>query len=260
MKKGVSNQILLFVSITILLFATYFIVYSNNANSSTAVFNVDNLKLYSENYSTISTSVSVDREVQPDYFTINLGVKVESENIEEGKSIVSEKINSIRKKLYSIGLKKEEVETLNFNIYKNYYWYEGKRDFKNYTIIQTLRVKSHNLDLAGKVIDEAVKEGANSIGSLTFNLDDKTVEEVKKELLKEAVKKAYEQANIVCENGNLKLEGIKTLNINSYNYNPYPVYYAKAEAVMNDNSNTIIDSQSRKVSLSINVVFNAKMK
>ncbi len=259
-KKGIINQILLVLSLIILLTATIFIIQNNNSNNSgKAVFNVESLKLYNENYSTISTSVSAEKEVQPDYFTINIGVKEETNNIEEGKNNVAKKINSIRKKLLSIGIKSSEIETLNFNVYQNYYWINGERKIKNYTVSQTLRIKSYNLDLAGKVIDEAVKEGANNIGSLNFGVDDKTLTKYKEELLEEAVEKAYKQARIVANAGNLKLKGIKKLDINSYNYVPYyPVY--KAMAVAEDSSNVKIDEQKQKVSISINVIFNAEMK
>ena len=255
-KKGIINQILLVLSLIILLTATIFIIQNNNNDK--AVFNVESLKLYNENYSTISTSVSAEKEVRPDYFTINIGVKEETNNIEEGKNNVAKKINSIRKKLLSIGIKSSEIETLNFNVYQNYYWINGERKIKNYTVSQTLRIKSYNLDLAGKVIDEAVKEGANNIGSLNFGVDEKTLTKYKEELLEEAVEKAYKQARIVASAGNLKLKGIKKLDINSYNYRPYPVY--KAMAVAEDSSNVKIDEQKQKVSISINVIFNAEMK
>ncbi len=258
MKKGIINQIFLVFSLIVLLFAMYFIVSHSNNN---AVFNVESLKLYSENYSTISTSVNVDKEVKPDYFTINVGVKITSDDVESGKEEVAKKINSIREELLKLGIKKSEIETLNFNVYKNYYWYDGKREFKNYTVSQTLRIKSYNLDLAGKVVDVSVKNGANNVGSLNFGIDDSTIDKVKEELLSEAVKKAYSQAKIVCENGNLELKGIKKLDINNYNYRPYYPVYAKAETLgYEDNSNVIIDEQNQKVTLSINVVFNAEMK
>ena len=257
-KKGIINQILLFLSLIVLLTATVFIIQNNNSNDK-AIFNVESLKLYNENYSTISTSVSAEKEVQPDYFTINIGVKEETNNIEEGKKDVAKKINSIRKKLLSIGIKSSEIETLNFNVYQNYYWINGERKIKNYTVSQTLRIKSYNLDLAGKVIDEAVKEGANNIGSLNFGVDEKNLEKYKEELLKEAVEKAYRQARIVADAGNLKLKGIKKLDINSYSYVPYyPVY--KTMAVAEDSSNVKIDEQKQKASISINVIFNAEMK
>ncbi len=258
-KKLLLEKTMLFLSVIILLTTFFFIIHQNNIGEK-AIFNVESLKLYNENYSSISTSVSVEKEVKPDYFTINIGVKETTNNIEEGKNIVAEKINSIRKELLKSGIKKEEIETLNFNIYKNYYWFEGEKKIKNYSVSQTLKIKSHNLDLAGKVIDVSVKEGANSISSLYFGLDEKKIDEYKEELLKEAVKKAYRQARIIAENGNLNLKGIKSLNINNYNYRPYYAY-AKTEMLdVTKDSNVKVDEQKQKVNVNINVVFNAEMK
>ena len=119
----------------------------------------------------ISINATESREVVPNVVTISFGVEttdVDSKRAAERNNQISTNvINAIKTELISD--KKAIVQTKNFNIRPNYKNndYED-RIIKNYTVVNTIQVKTCDISKISGVIDVAVKNKVSNVDSINF--------------------------------------------------------------------------------------------
>ena len=90
-----------------------------------------------------------------------------------------------------------------------------------YSLDQQIEVKIRNFDNINAIFDAAAKNGANTIGSLQFTVDD--MEKVRSEARADAIAQAKEKASSMF--GAAGLAGAKIVNISEgYNNYPQPMY------------------------------------
>jgi uncharacterized protein YggE len=76
-------------------------------------------------------------------------------------------------------------------------------------------VDSYNLFNVSQWIDIAVQAGVNDVSSIYFSLSDEKSEAVKNDLLKQAITNAKGKADIAASALELKVIGVKSINIES---------------------------------------------
>ena len=165
----------------------------------------------------ISINATESREVVPNVVTISFGVEttdVDSKRAAERNNQISTNvINAIKTELISD--KKAIVQTKNFNIRPNYKNndYED-RIIKNYTVVNTIQVKTCDVSKISGVIDVAVKNKVSNVDSINFSLSDDDV--LANDLVNKAVIKAKTQAKNIALAANQKIIGVKSLRVNVY--------------------------------------------
>lgn len=160
----------------------------------------------------------------PDRAYIGLGVETQSETaekaVEENARLMSEVISALQK----MGLDKEQLETGSYQLHSYKEYVEPVRDKREeYTIVyrasNRLNITVKDLEDTGKIIDTAVKAGANQIQSLRFDLNNS--ENLKMEALKEATKQARAKATAVAGGAGVSIKGIKSISEEMASYSPY---------------------------------------
>jgi uncharacterized protein YggE len=145
-------------------------------------------------------------EVLADKAYFNVRVRQEEKKLDRSFSESAKKINSISETLASFGIKKEDIRNLGY-IYHPLY--EGKAIFStisrptSYEVIYSLRVTVYDLDKLGKILTSLSEVPETSVFGLVYTST--KIEELKREVLKEAASDARQKAVKLAEGSGASL-------------------------------------------------------
>jgi len=167
----------------------------------------------------------------PDIAYVYVGVHTEAENVADALNENNVQSQAISSTLEELGIAKEDIQTSAFNIYP----YQDYGPFgpaqesleeipTKYAVDNTVFVTVRELSNLGKILDSVVRNGANSIHSVEFDVEDKT------EALAQARKEAIENGRALAEEmaGAADVTLGDLLNLNVYGgSNAQPVFAEK---------------------------------
>jgi uncharacterized protein len=130
--------------------------------------------------------------VDPDQAIVSLGVVTQDEDLEEAQRQNRQISNRVVQSLVDNGIPKKDIQTSTYQIFPKYNYEDGKQIFTGYEIRHVFRVTVNDIDSLGKIIDDAIKSGANRVENIQFVNSDpaKTYQQA----LAAAYQKAYEKA------------------------------------------------------------------
>lgn len=164
---------------------------------------------------TKTPSITVSGEAaifaEPDQAQIDIGVVTQAPTApaasQENAARLARVLAEIKKQLGE----GDEVTTAGYALTPNYrYPKDGKPEIAGYTASNTLRVKTTNLALVGRLIDSAMQAGANRVHRLVFTLKDELAAQL--EALRLASAKARTKAEAVANSLGLKIDRIAAVN------------------------------------------------
>ncbi|NGX57930.1 MAG: 26 kDa periplasmic immunogenic protein [Chlamydiae bacterium] len=150
-----------------------------------------------------------------DQLTLNLGVLTEDKTAEKALSENNTAMQSVMDALKNAGLSPSEYQTATFNIRPILTprpqnpppeWYPTVIGFR---VTNNLTVRTEKLNLAGSLIDAAIKAGANTVDSVSFSLKDYPTHRA--DAITQATSQAIADAETLAEAANIQLD--KVLNI-----------------------------------------------
>ena len=202
--------------------------YVIGQNASKTIMLSDNINA---DKTTLSVSGNAERKVEPTLVTFNVGAETINENAEISASENAEIMERIKQALIAKGIPENKIKTNYY--YINQDWIYPKEDVEpviKYRTTHSLSVETTQISEVGKIIDACVKAGANQVGNVQFTLDDETINEIKKELLSEAIANAKEKAESMASNMGQKIMGVQSMNTGSDYYVGYNYYNRLLEA------------------------------
>ena len=174
------------------------------------------LSIASDNTQTRTMNVSGTGKVkiEPDIAYVNIGVRSQSPEPTEAFSENNAIAERIIQKLMDMGVEQKDIQTRNFNIYKQEgQRFEGEEEPQStYVVENTVAVVVRDLDSLGEVLSTMVSEGANTIHGVTFDVEDR--ETAIEEARKLAIADAKSQAEEIADAADLKLGKIRNISIN----------------------------------------------
>jgi uncharacterized protein YggE len=163
----------------------------------------------------IEVSGNGELAVSPDIGTINMGVMTEDRELLPAQQQNSLSVNTVIGSLLSNGIPKEKIKTFDYRIDSEYDFVEGKQIFRGYKVTHLLQVKIDDLSLIGKIVDEAVRKGANYVANVQFSL--KNQETQYQKVLSMAIKDAVNKAVEISKNLKVHLQPTPVLIIENAN-------------------------------------------
>lgn len=164
----------------------------------------------------------------PDTARIILGVETSSTSADSAASENAERMARVLGALKNMGIQESKISTGGYNIYS--YRDTFQRTTLDETSEQTIynvhnriTIITHELDQVGKIVDAAVKAGANQVQSVDFDLTDK--QDMQLQALDAAIKQAMVKANVMAESAGVALGGIVSIE------EAYGTYVARDESV-----------------------------
>ncbi len=207
----------------------------------------------------ISETGEAKEYFRPDIAIITLGVETKEktasraveENAEKAKSIITSLKGLIKS---AAG---DSIKTSSFTL-QPVYEYDAalkKNLLEGYMVRNLVTVRTKETDMAGRIIDEAVRSGANTVQGLNFTLSDE--KEFCEGVLKKAAEKAKKEAAYVASLLGTEISGVKSISSSCGSETPHPVYggVLAAKAAVPE---TVIESGDIAVMASVSVVFRLK--
>ena len=221
----------------------------------------------------ISTSGTATVKVDPDKFTVTVGVETNGTTAEEASSSNADLTAKVIAALRALGIAENATSTSSYSVFPVYSSAEpinACRVMEGYPIPPECYVKQEitgykasnsisvtldaNGDIsAGEVIDTAIEGGANTVSGAYFFLSQQRQLEVQQGLIEDAIANARHRADIAAGAVGTEITGIKSINLNDVSFPPF--YYARAEEL----SSTQILPGQQEVTMTVNVVYFASL-
>lgn len=128
---------------------------------------------------------------------VNIGVTTFNKNAATAQSENAVKMDRVYKTLASLGIKKDKIKTVNYNISPRYDYKNNVATLAGYNVINSIRVTVMDLKKVSDVLDMTVKEGVNQSNSISFGVTDEERDKLYLQALSRAVSNAKEKANTI---------------------------------------------------------------
>ena len=208
----------------------------------------------------IAVSSSKTVELPPDTAQFVVSVETNAKTLElatsQNKTATNSVINALKANLkLNAG---DSVKTVGYSVYP-VYSKDSNRKIESYNVQNSVSVKTKDVASVGKLVDIAIKSGANKLSSLNFSVEDE--DKYCNELYPQLVQDAYAQASTIAKAMKVSIVGVKSVNA-SYNTEysnrmNFGMAMMKAGA-METASDTPIEPGKVKMNASLNVEYNVK--
>ncbi len=108
----------------------------------------------------------------PDIVQMVLSVTAKGKDLAEIQKGNAVRMNQVIQSLKMAEVKEESIQTIDFQIRQVYDYVNGEQQFQGYEVVNTISVTSGDVDRTGELVDLAVKQGVNQIGSIEFKMRD----------------------------------------------------------------------------------------
>jgi len=223
--------------ILVIMFGFLFITNQNTLNSQD-----ETLK------STINLSAQEEMEFSPDKVKIILGVETRSEKLEIAKNENNKKINEIKNILAKYD--QLEIANISFNIYPVYERDEEQQKIQYYKIRNMLEIKSYNLELISKIIDDSLKAGANTISNLQYSLENE--DKAREKIIEKALLSLENKVKYIKDNLNKNEYELINLTVND-NLQGSTLYFNNMKTSINESSINSTNIDPSKIKISVNL-------
>jgi len=164
----------------------------------------------------------------PDVAYIYVGVRAEADEVSIALNNNNVQANAVAQTLKEMGVEDKDIQTTSFNVYPMQdYGMDGTVTRKYYVVENTVFIKVRELSNLGNMIDAVVRSGANTINSVSFDVQDK--EAAIAEARDLAIADAMAEAEAIAKASGLKLGDIQTISVYANNM-PSSIYDGKGGA------------------------------
>jgi len=134
----------------------------------------------------------------PDIARVTVGIQENGPTVKAAQDNMNTVINTVSESIKKLGIDKKDIKTTNYSINPEYDYTDGKQKIIGYNAGTNLEIIVRQIDKANSVIDTATAAGANTVGGLVFDVEDKlkAENEARKLAFAEAKKKADEASKI----------------------------------------------------------------
>lgn len=212
--------------------------------------------------STILVTGSATTTAKSDRVIVSLGVETTNRTAEQTLFSNSNLMNKVIEAVKIAGVQENELSTSSFTITPNYNYsqYGSRGNLTDFTVSNSIQIDSNNIDQVSKWIDVAVKSGANNINNIYFSLSDTKLEDIKNNLLKQAVINAKIKADIVSSAAGSNITGIKSIAVGGIGMPPpimpYPGPSLSAKSIGSEAySATPILEGDQEISVSVSIIY-----
>jgi uncharacterized protein YggE len=127
---------------------------------------------------TFSLAASGETNVAPDMATITLGVQTDDMTAAGALKANGAKMNQVMAALRKAGIADRDIQTSNLNVNPQYVYEQNQPPkFNGYQVTNQVTVTVRDLSKLGQAVDATVGAGANTVGGISFGLQNPQVAE-----------------------------------------------------------------------------------
>lgn len=191
--------------------------------------------------------------VKPDMALVTAGIQANGPTVTGVQEQINTVINKVSSSVKELGVDPKDIQSRNYSINPDYDYSAAPQKIKGYSASTNLSIKVRQIDKVNQVIDAATNSGANQVGGVSFDVDDKTSaeNEARTKAVDEAKRKARDAA---------KVAGFRLGKIVNYSENlpssTRPVYMLNAAASKaSGDTSTQVEPGSTDVSITVTLSF-----
>jgi uncharacterized protein YggE len=218
--------------------------------------------------STVSTSGTATTKVQPDKYSVTVGVETNGTTAQEAADRNAAAMEQVISALRELGISEENISTSNYSVYPVYEYrqptepcimiYPPPPECQPSNVITGYKASNSvtvTLDAdgdleAGQIIDTVIEAGANTVQGAYFFLSQERQLQVQEDLIHQAIENARQRATIAASAVGMGVDRVKSISLNDVYF---PVY-AKEVSVAQAGGTQILPGQ-QEVTLTVNVVY-----
>ena len=198
-------------------------------------------------------------KANPDRVGVYLYIEAKDKSAQTAKEAHDKILDETTLQLLRAGVEKADIQTINFNIYPEYDWQNGKNDLKGYIARQDIIIKTDNFDLVSAVVDAGLGGGA-IVSSINFELSEEKQSEYKVQALEAAGKDAKKKAEATASGLGKNLGSLVSVQGEEFNYGPFMYYAASAEGGRLDAKEAVTNLAPRDIEVSASVRVEYKLR
>jgi len=194
--------------------------------------------------------------VKPDIATVNVGVQATGTTVKETQDNLNKNINAVSAAVKKLGVDEKDIKTSNYNVNPTYDYSSNRQRIVGYQASSNLTIKVRDIEKANSVVDGATAAGANTVGGISFDVDDKTKAE--DEARKLAVADAKAKAQLAAKTAGFTLGKIINYQESTGGYRP--IMYSKADglSVTGAGAPTELETGSTDIELTVTLSYEVK--
>ncbi|EJF75687.1 SIMPL domain-containing protein [Bartonella alsatica] len=202
---------------------------------------------------TITVTATGESQAAPDMAIINLAIVTYDKTAQKALTANNKSMNDIVNAFKNNGIQTNDLQTSGLSIYQSNpdKHHEKKNNEKLYHVTNSLTVRIRDLANAGKIFDQAIALGVNSVNDITFTNAD--IKPFYQEARKKAIAEAIEKAETIAQAANLKLGKIIEINENDDGYHSRS--HLRSRAAYASNADTNFLGGELNYNVSVTVVF-----
>ncbi|KKP48032.1 MAG: hypothetical protein UR39_C0002G0135 [Candidatus Woesebacteria bacterium GW2011_GWA1_33_30] len=166
--------------------------------------------------------------VTPDIAKVTIGIEEQGPTLKQVQNNVNTKSKKLTDELKKLGIDEKNIKTINYNVYPEFDYQNSSYKINGYRVSVSYEIKITDFEVVNEVLTVATSIGANIIGNISFEVNDKTKEELTSKARDEAVEKAKTKAEGLAKSAGITLG--KIINVSeSGGFEPRPILmYDKA--------------------------------
>lgn len=142
--------------------------------------------------------------VAPDIVQIQLEVNTENNQLQRAQQENAYVMNGVIESIVALGIDRENIQTVSYNITPQYDYVEGEQKFRGYQVTNAITVKTTDIEQIGTIIDTAVQNGVNRVSNIQFTVADE--QKYYQQALSLALENAVAKAETIARTMQLQLE------------------------------------------------------
>ncbi len=193
----------------------------------------------------------------PDMLNLQVGVQTQRDSLEAAQSEASDKMNAMMEQLKNAGVDEKDISTAQYSVEPVMVYRDNQPPVvTGFRVTNIVNVKLRDITRAGKLIDDLVKSGANTVYGLSFGFSDPAA------LMRQARERAMQDARAKAEQlaslGGVTL-GTPIMITEGITSTPPPVIpMAAAGSARDTASATPIQPGQQEVRVEVQVIYSIK--
>jgi len=191
--------------------------------------------------------------ITPDIGRVTVGIQESGTTVKDAQNKMNTVINAVSEAIKKLGIDKKDIKTTNYSVNPDYDYTDRKQRIVGYNASTNLEIIVREMDKANSVIDTATANGANTVGGLSFDVEDKTKaqNEARKEAVADAKKKAEEASKVAGFNLGKMLNYQESFN---GDITPRPYLMAAAKG-LEDSVQTAVEPGSKELTVTVTLSY-----
>lgn len=192
--------------------------------------------------------------ITPNIALVTVGVTAQGQSVKGAQKDLNTKMDAISKSIKQLGVDTKDIKTSNYSINPRYDYQSSLQRIVGYDANSSLTIKVRDMDKATSVVDVSTANGANQIGGISFDVDDRSKAENEARTL--AVADAKSKAEIASKTAGFTLGKIVNYSEGSNTQPPRPMMLkTMAAGAENQAVPTTIEPGSTEISLQVTLSY-----